>query len=523
MFDVIIKNGTVIDGTKRERYKADVGVYHGKITKIGHLHNEKAEKEIDAEEKYVCPGFIDVNNHSDTYWQVFLNPNLESLLYQGVTTIIGGNCGSSLAPLTSAQNIEAVQKWADFKKINLNWLDIEEFFEELESRKLSVNFATLVGHGTLRRGMLRDEVRNLLSKELNFIIKTLGKSLKHGALGMSTGLIYTHARLASTEEIIELAKVVAKYKGVYTSHIRGEKETLVEAVEEAVEIGRKSKAKLHISHFKAMGKKNWAKMDEALGIIEQAKNSGIDVSFDVYPYTNTGSVLYTLLPAWVAEGGKKIMIHRLKDPVIRKKVISEMKKSGFDYGKVEIAISPLNKTLARKKITEIAVSQEKTIENAIIDILIASEGRVITSMEILSEDNVRKAIIHPLSMISSNGSGYSALHSATGELVHPRNFGTFIKVLLKYVSKEKILTWEEAIWKMAGFPGEKFGIKKRGKILQGFYADISVIDPLNLESEASKENPYQYSKGVDFLLINGKVVLDNGRYLGNRFGEIIKR
>jgi N-acyl-D-aspartate/D-glutamate deacylase len=523
MFDVLIKNGTIIDGTGREMYRADIGIKEDKIAKIGELHNEKGQIEIEAYGKMVVPGFVDVNNHSDTYWQLFLNPDLESLLYQGITTIVGGNCGSSLSPLANAINIESIQKWVDVKKTSMSWLREKEFFKALEKRKISVNFATLVGHGTLRRGILKNETRSLNRKELNFIKKLLSDSIKSGAIGMSTGLVYTHARFAPKEEIIELAEVVAGRGGIYTTHIRGEKEELVGAIEEAIQIGDAARVKVHISHLKAMGKVNWTKMDDALALIDLAKKKEIDITFDVYPYTATGSVLYALLPPWIAEGGKRMMVHRLKDPVIRKKVMAEMKDSGFDYDQVEIAISPLDKTLARRKITEIARSQEKSVEEAIIDVLIATEGRVISSMEVLSEENVKKAIKHPLSMISTNGSGYAEAHRETGEVVHPRCFGTFIKVLEDYVKKEPVLKWEEAIGKMTKMPAEKFGIAKRGVLTPKYFADINIIDPEKISSPATKENPYQYSRGIDAMLVNGRVVISEGRYTGNREGRIIKK
>lgn len=523
MYDIIIKNGNIIDGTGVPMFLGDVGIKEDRIAKVGDLGNEKADKIIDAGGKFVCPGFIDVNNHSDTYWQLFLNPDLESLVYQGITTIVGGNCGSSLAPLTSPKNIESIQKWADMKKINVNWLKFAEFVDFMKSKKFSVNFATLIGHGTMRRGILHDEVRSLTTKELNFIKKELSESISNGALGMSTGLIYTHAKLAPAEELTDLAKTVKKYDGVYATHIRGEGEELIESCEEAVDVARKSGVKLHISHLKVMGRKNWKKMDEAFDIIDHAYENGIDVTFDVYPYTNTGSVLYTLLPDWVAEGGKKIMIHRLKDPSVRAKVKTEMKKSGIDYDKVEIAISPLGKTLARRKITEIAKIQEKSVEDAVIDILIASEGRVITSMEILSEENVKKAILHPLSIIATNGVGYNTEHRASGELVHPRSFGSFIKILVEYVQKNKLLSWEEAVKKMTSLPARKFGLKKRGEIKEKNIADIVILDKDKLESSATKDNPYQYSRGVEFVFVGGKITLAEGKYTGERFGEMIRR
>lgn len=305
MYDIIIKNGTVIDGTGKPMFEADVGVSEGKIKEIGDLGNEKADRIFDAKGKYVTPGFVDVNNHSDTYWRIFNNPELESLIYQGVTTIVGGNCGSSLAPLTDHDIIKSIQKWADIRTVNLNWLSVTEFFDEVQRNNLSLNFSSLVGHSTLRRGLIRDEVRSLTDNELKDMKKMLKNAMKEGALGLSTGLVYTHAKLAKTEELVELAKVVAKYNGVYTTHIRGESSNLIESIEEAIDVAKQSGVKLHISHLKAVGKENWHLMQDAIGMIETAKSNGMNISFDVYPYTVTGSVLYILLPEWVAKGGKK--------------------------------------------------------------------------------------------------------------------------------------------------------------------------------------------------------------------------
>lgn len=522
MFDVLIKNGTVVDGTGKPMFIADIGIKDDKIAKIGELHNESGETEIDATDRLVCPGFVDVNNHSDTYWRIFSDPELESMVYQGVTSIIGGNCGSSLAPLANANTIASIQKWVDMRKTNVDWLTMKDFLGVVEENELSINFGTLVGHGTLRRGLLKDEMRNLTEEELAMMKRMLFESLENGALGMSTGLIYTHAKLASKEELSELAKVVKEFNRVYTTHVRGEKEELIGAVGEALEVAKNSGVKLHISHLKAMGEKNWNLMDEALAIIDRAKEGGVDVSFDVYPYTNTGSVLYALLPDWVSEGGRRAMLRRLKDSVLRAKAISEMKKSGFDYSKVEIAISPLNKTLTRKSMAEIAQSQGKTIEEAVVDTLIASEGMVVTSMEVLSEENVEKAIAHPLSIISSNGAGYNLEHAQSGELVHQRSFGTFPRVLSKYVADKKILSWEEAIRKMTSFPAEKFGLEKRGKLQEEYFADVTILDREKIKDPATKENPYQYSQGIDFVLVNGKIILSEGKYSGKKNGAILQ-
>lgn len=523
MYDVIIKNGLIIDGTGVEMYHGDVGIKEDKISKIGNLHGEAAHMEVDASGKFVCPGFIDVNNHSDTYWQIFLNPNLESLIYQGITTIIGGNCGSSLAPLVNPEDIETVQKWADIKRVNVNWLKMKEFLSIIEKKKLPVNFATLTGHGTLRRGILEDETRSLSPSEFASIERMLSESLAEGSLGLSTGLIYTHARLAPTEELIKLAEIVKKNKGIYTSHIRGEGEDLLESLEEAVKIAQESGVKLHISHLKAMGEKNWKKMQDAIDMIDHAHSIGVDITFDVYPYTSTGSVLYAMLPGWVAEGGKKAMLYRLRDATLRKKIAAEMINSEVDWSKVEISISPLNKTLTRRKITEIASSQDKSVEDAVIDMLIACEGRIITTMEVLSEENISMALKHPLAFVSSNGSGYDAGHRATGEVVHPRNFGTFTKIFSQYVKVDGLFSWEEAVRKMTSAPAIKFGIKNRGHLKEGNFSDIVVLDKDRVNSPASKDDPYQYPSGIEYVFVNGKAVLSDGLYAGGRNGVVVRR
>ncbi|OGI15725.1 MAG: hypothetical protein A2Z52_00985 [Candidatus Moranbacteria bacterium RBG_19FT_COMBO_42_6] len=466
---------------------------------------------------------MDVNNHSDTYWQIFSSPDLESLVYQGVTTIIGGNCGSSLAPLADAETIESIQKWVNIKRLNIDWLNVEEFFEVIEQKRISINFATLVGHGTIRRGILKNEMRSLTPRELSLVQDVISKSLQDGGMGMSTGLVYVHARSAPTEELVELAKIVKKFNGIYTTHLRDEGKKFLESVEEAIKIAEESGVKLHISHLKVMGEENWKLFDEGLRLIDHAFERGVDVTFDVFPYTNTGTVLYTLLPDWVSAGGKKMMIQRLKDPAIRSKVIAEMKESGFDYSKIQISISSLNKTLSRKSIAEIAKSQEKSPEDAVADVLIASEGRVITSIESLSQENVEKAIAHPLSIIATNGSGYNLEHVKTGEMVHPRSFGTFPRVLSKYVVGKKIISWETAIKKMTGYPAKKFGIKNRGEIKDNNFADIIIINQNKIEDLATSENPYQYSKGVEFALVNGEIILNNGAYTKTRAGRILVR
>jgi N-acyl-D-amino-acid deacylase len=522
MYDILIKNAIVVDGTGKIGYKSDVGVKQNKISKIGNLSRAKGKTEIDAKGKVVAPGFIDIHNHSDGYWRIFLDPQLPSLVYQGITTIIGGNCGASIAPLTSGKIIESIQKWADIKQVNVDWLSMKEFVEKMKERKLGLNFGTLVGHGTLRRGVALDEMRRLDRNELDVVKKLLDKSLKEGAMGFSTGLAYSHEKAAAWDELIEMVQITKNRNLIYTTHLRNEAENVVAALDEALDIAKETGANIQVSHLKVMGEKNWPLMDEMLEKIDVAHNSGVNVAFDVYPYTQTGSVLYVFLPGWVTEGGKKMLLKRLKDKNLRGKIIQEMKDGPkYHYEDAIIAISPISKSLTKKRISEIASSQETSVEEALVDLLIASEGRVVTIVDCLSEENLKKVIRHPLSIIASDGAGYNISHKESGELVHPRCFGTFPRILKKYVREGKLITFEEAIRKMTSFPASKFGIKNRGIVQKGYFADLIVFNPNKIGDRATVENPYHYAEGVSDVIINGKFALKSGKLTGEMGGEFI--
>lgn len=530
MFDILIKNAVIVDGSKNKKYQADVGISKGKIKKIGKLKKENSIETKDANGLYLTPGFVDLNNHSDTYLTIFTISDLESLLRQGITTILGGNCGSSLAPLVSADILKSIQKWADVTEINLNWLGFDEFLEELERRKIGVNFASLVGHSTLRRGIIGNEFRALRPKELEAVKSLLISALKQGAFGLSTGLAYSHAKIAPPKEINELVKIVEKHNGIYATHVRGEAEELLPAVKETINVGKKTNVSIEISHLKAMGKKFWPNMKKAIELIEEAVNppaggKKANINFDVYPYTVTGSVLYILLPDWIAEGGKEMLLKRLKNKKIRQKVIKEMQENeDYEYDKIKIAISPLNETFIGKKITEIAEAQGSSIEEVIIDMLLASRGRVITFLDTLDNNNVEMALSHPLGFVASDGAGYDlGYYIRKKDLVHPRCFGAFPRFLGKYVREKKLLDWEEAIYKITYGPAQKLGLKDRGLIKKNYWADLVLLNPEKVIDKATFNNPYQYPEGIEYVFVNGAMVVDKGVYNGTRAGKILRK
>ncbi len=505
-------------------YRADVAVEEGMIVALGDFSHTQAKRIIDASGQYVTPGFIDVNNHSDTYWKIFTNPGMESLLFQGITTIIGGNSGASLAPLVNSENIRAIQKWTDVEKINFNWLSMADFLQELEKRTLAVNFATLIGHGTMRRGAMKDKTRTITPDEIALMEHLLKRGMDEGAIGLSTGLIYTHARNARTRELSTLVKTAVSEGGVYATYVRDEGEDLVKAVEEAILVARNANAPLHISHLKAVGKRNWHLMDDVFQQIETAALSDTKISFDVYPYTSTGSVLYTLLPEWVTSEGRPMMLRKLKDPSVRSTVLREMHANDIDYSEILLSSSHLSKMMTRHKVSDVARLQGTSPEEAVLNFLMASDGQAIVSFEALSEENVTKAIQHPFSIISSNGVGYSLEHKNTGELVHPRNFGTFPKVFAEYVRKQKVLGWEEAVHKMTGKPAMQFQIEKRGLLKEGYFADIAVFDPEEIRDMATMEDPYQYSIGMMTVMVNGHLAIDDGHITSNGYsGSVIRK
>ncbi|MDP2638672.1 MAG: amidohydrolase family protein [Candidatus Azambacteria bacterium] len=517
--DILIKNGTVVDGLGTSAYRADVAIKNGKIERIGLLGRPSAKTTIDATGLYVTPGFIDINNASDRYWTLFNHPNLESHLYQGVTTIIGGNCGSSLAPLTTGEIILNIQKWADTTKINVNWLTVREFLEETRKKKLLLNFGTLIGHSTLRRGIVRDEFRDLSEKELAQMKNLLETGLAEGALGFSTGLNYSHAKIAPKEEINSLVASLEKGK-IYSTHLRDEEAGLYESILETIEIAKKTQASVEISHFKAIGKNNWPIFYKGLEEIEKASEN-LDINFDIYPYTSTATVFYTLLPDWVAVGGRKKLVENLKNKDFKEKIINELRKKEGDFEGIIIASGNIDKIFIGKTIGAIAENQGKSVTEAIINLLIAAEGKLIIFWPALSEENFISALKSPLSIIASDGAAYNTEDAKKGTLAHPRSFGCFSRIISKYVRAKNIIVLEEAIKKMTALPALKAGLTYRGAIAPFYFADINVFNLELIEDTANFENPFQYARGMHAVIVNGRVALINGQIENKNLGQIL--
>lgn len=515
MHDILIKNGTIIDGSGAERFEADVAVNDGYITEVGDLSGDSAREVIDAKGLYVTPGFIDISNRSDTRWRLFENPQLESMLYQGVTTIIGGNSGTSLAPMYNEDMLYSIRKWTDIGNVNVSWETMRGFLDAVEEHRLSVNFGSFVGYGTLRRGLTGDAFRELDEKEKVSMRKHIAEALKNGALGVSTGMIYSHEKKVTTEELIEIGKIVAKNNKIFVAHLRDEGDKLLDSLEEIVDVHKKTKVRVHISHLKAEMKENWPHMQEAIKKIEST-----DIIFDVYPYTFSGTVLYTFLPDWVAEGGRRMLIERLRSKKLRKQVVDEMDK-GPDLSRAVVAETARSHYFCGKTFADIAKKQNTTVNDAVIDVLLASEGRVMIFFESLSEENIERGLRSEHSVISSNGAGYT-IKKRNEHLEHPRSFGAFPRAFAQYTKNEKVVSIESMIYKSTGKVAEELNVVDRGLIANNYAADILIFDPGEFRDLASPDRPFQYAAGVRWLLVNGQVAIKYGKYTGVRSGNIIR-
>ncbi len=530
MYDIVIKNGLIISGCGNPWFKADIAIKDGKIVDMGEISSSNGDIIIDASRKIVCSGFIDMHSHSDLF--LLINPKAESKIRQGVTTEVIGNCGASLSPLKT-DKIEIFKKRIGVlaEEVNWDWRSYSDYISKLESQGISINVAPLIGHGTLRINVMEFEAREPTKDELDEMKALLEESMKAGAFGISTGLIYTPGCYAKTEEIIELTKVSAKYGGIYATHMRSESNWLIEAIEEAIRIGREANIPVEISHMKAAGKRNWGKIKEALKIIEKARDDGIEITCDFYPYTAGSTGLAACLPPWVHEGGIEEMLKRLQNPSIRSRIRNDIEKGipGWEnlagtagWGNIVVVYCEKNKQYEGKSIAEIAKEMKTDPLNAMCDLLIEEEGVVSIVLHMMSEDDMRNVMKNPLSMVGTDGSCYAPYGPLARGKPHPRNYGTFPRILGKYVRKEKILTLQDAIRKMTSMPAQKLGLTDRGIINIGYWADIVIFDPNKVIDTATFTDPHRFPIGIEYVIVNGVIVIEKDRHTGKLPGKVLK-
>lgn len=546
MFDLLIKNAFVLDGSGKKMFRGDVAVKKDVIVKVGDLANARAIEEIDAADLYLAPGFIDILNHSDSYLTLLSHPEFESLITQGVTTILLGHCGSSLAPLgselldktiskwasffrtivlpprQSGEAIKSLRRWADIRGVNLNWITVSEFLTEIEEKKIAVNFGTLVGHSTVRRNLTQDDERILKPEELKHFGSIIDEAISDGAFGLSTGLTYAHSYYVPTEEIIELAKTAALRETKYFTHLREEGHDLPQGVVEAIKIGREAQVGVEVSHLVAH-RDFTAQFEESLELLNRAYQEGLEINFDFYPYDYSWSILYTYLPRYAYQGSREDLLKRLRDPKTYQKILLDFQAAKKDLLDLTIAYAPFNKTYVGRKIEDIARLRRISQEEAVLETLKGCQGHVICFNSQENEALIQEAVKHPLSMVASGSAGYSPDYEKEGQLIHPRCFGTFPRFLGRYVREKKLLNFEKAIQKITSLPALKIGLADRGFIEEGFKADLVLFNPKTIIDRATYDNPFIYSKGVEYVVVNGKVVLKKGRVLPVKAGKAIKK
>jgi N-acyl-D-amino-acid deacylase len=535
-FDLIIEKGRIVDGTGNPWYKGDIGIKDGKIIDTGKLVKD-AVNIVDAEGLIVAPGFVDAHSHAD--FNTLLYREMENLVHQGITTVISGQCGSSPAPV-SDKNREQAQKEIDAvlpegMELEITWSSFDEYLREEEKSGLGSNVAHLVGHGAVRGAGMGLKAREPTQEELEIMKDLVADAMNAGAYGLSTGLIYPPGIYAETDELVELAKVASSYGGIYDSHIRGEGKTLMKALREAIEIGEKANIPVQISHHKVASKTIWGKSKETLQMFEYARSRGIDVTVDQYPYKAGSTSLMTLLPPWAHDGGKDEALKRLRNPKLREKMRDDIEQGipgwenfagelGWENVYVTYVKMDKNKPIEGKNLVEIKdYLKEEDEFTALYKLLLEEEGSAGMVIFYGDEGDVRRIMSHPLHMVGTDAGSCTVEGPFCRGKPHPRHYGTYPKILETYVRDEKVLRLEEAIRKMTSFPAQRFGINDRGLLKPGMWADITIFDIDKVSEKATYQNPHQFPSGYHYVIVNGKLTIDEGIYKKVLSGKTLRK
>ncbi len=529
-FDLVITNGHIVDGTGSPWYSGDIGIRAGRIAAIGNLSAAARKRTVDAQGKVVAPGFIDMLGQSET--TILVDPRLPSKIYQGITTEITGE-GGSAAPLNDAIVANDRPGYAHYK-VNPDWRTFRQYFARLEKQGMGINLASYVGATQVRRMVLGDADVQPTPEQLGKMKALVRDAMRDGAVGVSTSLEYAPAPYAKTEEIIALASEASKFGGIYATHMRNEGSSVLEAIDETVRIGREAHIPVEIWHFKVAGKDNWGHMPELIARVNQARAEGVDITADTYAYTAWFNSMSAFVPPWAHDGGDARLIERLKDPATRARIRKYMETPSKDWDNEWQEISSPQdvmigvvqnlelKKFQGKRLTEVAAMLNKDPMDALFDLLIEDKGFTDCAVFGMSEPDVALALQQPWVSVDNDSSGTSPEGILGEEHPHPRAYGTFPRILRKYVREEKKLTLEEAIRKFSALPAQRMRLTDRGVLKKGMWADVVVFDPKTVHDVATFDDPNRLSEGMEYVLVNGVPVIENGKMTGALAGKVLR-
>ena len=529
-YDLLIRNGHIIDGSGREGYVADVAIKGDRIVSIGKLSQATAARTIDAQGLVVAPGFIDMLGQSETY--LLIDPRAMSKVMMGVTTEITGE-GESIAPINERQ----IKEQEDFLRrfsLTIDWRTLDQYFKRLEKQGTGVNLGTFVGATQVREYVIGYDDRPPTPQELEQMKKLVADAMRDGALGLSTSLQYVPARFAKTDELVELAKIARQYGGIYATHQRSEANTIDASLDEVFEIAQKAKIPVEIWHLKTAYKKNWGRMPPVLDRIKQARDRGLDITADIYPYIAGSTALSACLTPWALEGGTDKMLARLRDSQTRQRLKTEISQEQTTWENIYLGSggpggvligSVVNRELEPlqgKRISEIAEQQKKDPLDAVFDLILADHGQTGAIYFMMSQDDMRAAMKAPFVSFCTDSGSRATDGPLAGSKSHPRGWGSYPRILGRYVRDEKLLSLETAIHKMTGAPAARVGLKERGLIKEGMFADITIFDPAKVIDRATFESPNQYPTGIEYVIVNGKISVDKGQRTSVLGGRVLR-
>lgn len=522
MTDLILRGGQVFDGTGGPPQAADVGITGDIVTAIGDLSAVHAGRVLDVSKLVVSPGFIDIHTHSD--FAILDNPLMESSITQGVTTEVVGNCGMSIGLVTQDAIFSQEAKWIERGSNKVRWNNLGEYLGIVEAQGIGHNVCSLAGHGTIRKAVMGYDNRPPDIGELARMERIMQQAMDAGAMGISTGLEYVPGSFAGFDEQVALVKVAAKAGGFYATHLRNEGDTLVESVQEAIDIAAAAGAPLQLSHHKAEGPANWSKIDTTLAMMEQARARGLDILTDQYPYTAFMTGLgVILLPAWAMEGTSEETVERIKDADTRVRILKDIAAKELDWSIIRIGIARNHPDLQGLTLAQVGERMGESPAEAALDVMAAEDGWVSAVHFAMSEESVEQVLRYPFTMIGSDGIAHDPDGPQAKENTHPRSYGTFSRLIGRYVRERSVLSLPEAIRRMTSLPAQRLRFTDRGVLRVGAKADITVFDETEIADRATFEAPHQNSAGIKHVVVNGGFALLDGVPQGERFGRVLRR